>query len=122
MTTRLLLNRLGILGSQCGQGYIECAVSAVQADRTLLTAVTGRLYPLVAQRLGTTSRAVGRGIGRSLECCWEAGDRALLEAVAGRRLKARPYPREFIAMLADFVAAWGQETPPSPPAGLGPQS
>lgn len=100
--THQLLNRLGIIGSQRGQGYILCAVSAVQADRTLLHAVTTRLYPLVARQLGTTARAVGRGIGRSLACCWETGNRALLEEIAGRRLTECPYPREFIAMIADY--------------------
>ena len=101
--TQRLLNRLGILGSQRGQGYILCAVSAVREDRTLLQAVTTRLYPLVAMQHGATDKAVGRAIGRSLECCWKAGNRALLEEIAGRRLTERPYPREFIAMLADYA-------------------
>ena len=100
-----ILNRLGILGSQRGQGYILCAVNAVRADRTLLQAVTTRLYPLVAKQHGATDKAVGRAIGRSLACCWDAGNRALLEDIAGRRLTVRPYPREFIAMLVDFDKA-----------------
>lgn len=80
-----------------------CAVNAVRADRTLLQAVTTRLYPLVAMQYGATDKAVGRAIGRSLACCWDAGNRALLEEIAGRRLTEHPYPREFIAMLADYV-------------------
>lgn len=74
-----------------------------EKTRSLVKHVTTRLYPQVAEHFGVTATSVERTIRYAISCCWEKGNRRLLNTIAGRELYERPYTREFVAMVADFV-------------------
>lgn len=99
---RRILNRLGINSSVFGFCYIEYAVGLVQQNRNLISHVTTQLYPMIADYYAVTPASVERAIRYAINCCWERGNRRLLNDIAGRDLTERPYTREFIAMLADY--------------------
>ena len=101
--TRRILNRLGINASVFGYVYIDYAVGLVKQDRELLNHVTSKLYPAVASHFGVSPTSVERTIRYAISNCWEKGNRQLLNDIAGRELTERPYTREFIAMLADYM-------------------
>ena len=100
--TRRILNCLGIPATRSGQQYIEYAVILSKKDRTLLLSITKRLHPLVAEHFGVSIRSVERNIRYCVKCCWETGNRELLNEIAGYRLHCCPYAGEFIAMLVDY--------------------
>ncbi|MEG1525073.1 MAG: sporulation initiation factor Spo0A C-terminal domain-containing protein [Clostridia bacterium] len=99
---RRVLNRLGINSSVFGFMYIEFAVSLVLNDRNVASHVTTRIYPVIANHYNVTPASVERAIRYAINNCWERGNRRLLNDIAGRELKEKPYTREFIAMLADY--------------------
>ena len=103
MITRRILNRLGIHLSSLGHQYIVYAVALVRDDSSLLHSVTSALYPAIANRFCVSPASVEQSIRYCLNHCWQMGNRALLNEIAGYPLQYRPYTRDFIAMLADYV-------------------
>ena len=101
--TKRVLNRLGIRISSRGHQYLAYAVKLIQIDASLLFSVTGTLYPAIASCYGVTAASVEHAIRYCLQRCWEYGNRALLNEIAGYPLQYRPYSKEFIAMLAEYT-------------------
>ncbi len=68
-------------------------------DRSLMS----DLYPQIARLNHSTTQNVARNIARAAEACWEYGDRAELERVAGRRLPEKPTPGELLFYLYQYL-------------------
>ena len=83
--------------------YILYAIEMTADDPTVLFAVTDRLYPAIAARFGVSPSSVEHAIRYSLERCWRMGNRAYLNEIAGYTLPYRPYAKEFLAMLMEYV-------------------
>ena len=98
-----VLNRLGIRLSSRAYPYILYAIEMTADDPTVLFAVTDRLYPAVAARFGVSPSSVEYAIRYSLERCWRNGNRAFLNEIAGYTLSYRPYTKEFLAMLMEYI-------------------
>ena len=101
--TGQVLNRLGIRLSSRAYPYIQYAVELAEDDPTALFAVTERLYPAIAARFGVSPSSVEHAIRYSLERCWRSGNRAYLNEIAGYTLPYRPYTKEFLAMLTQYI-------------------
>ncbi len=101
------LRRLGAPANPTGYLYLRDAILLVMEDRQFLNALTGRLYPAVAQLHHTSASAVERALRIVLEALWRRGDRRELARffpyVAGD-VQGRPSSGEFIATLADYFA------------------
>lgn len=101
------LRRLGAPPNLKGYLYLRDAILLVMEDRRYLNALTGRLYPAVAQLHQSSPSAVERALRLVLEALWQRGDRRelgrffpYLTEIPGRR----PSAGEFIAALADHFS------------------
>ncbi len=113
--TGYVLNRLGIHISCRGYRYIHYGLTLVQADVTLLYSVTGLLYPAIAARYGVSPASVEYAMRYCLDRCWQSGNRAFLDEIAGYPLQYRPYTKDFLAMLVEYLRRIGQDaTTPHP--------
>ena len=101
--TGQVLNRLGIRLSSRAYPYILCAIEMTADDPTVLFAVTDRLYPAIASKFNVSPASVEHAIRYSLERCWRTGNRAYLNEIAGYTLAYRPYTKEFLAMLMEYI-------------------
>ena len=101
--TGQVLNRLGIRLSCRAYLYIQHAIEMATDDPAVLLAVTDKLYPAIAARFGVSPSSVEHAIRYSLERCWRTGNRAYLSEIAGYTLPYRPYTKEFLAMLMEYV-------------------
>ena len=107
--TGQVLNRLGIRLSSRAYPYILYAIEMTADDPTVLFAVTGKIYPAIAARFGVSPSSVEHAIRYSLERCWRNGNRALLNEIAGYALPYRPYTKEFLTMLVEYMRRRKQE-------------
>ena len=101
--TGQVLKRLGIRLSSRAYPYILYAIEMTTDDPTALFSVTEKLYPAVANKFRVTPASVEHAIRYSLERCWENGNRAFLNEIAGYPLPYRPYTKEFLAMLMEYI-------------------
>lgn len=74
MLTRIncMLDELGV-PAHPGRDFLTDAVFLATEDQRLITALTGRLYPLVARRGGAKSDAVERAMRHVIEKAWSLG-------------------------------------------------
>ena len=80
------------------------AVTALQyvlADQQLLTSLTTRLYPKVAESCEIALPCVERNIRTMIAVIWEK-NQFLFQIVVGYRMTARPSVGDFLASLSTF--------------------
>lgn len=96
-----LLYEIGVPVHLKGFLYLRTAILMVAEDRSLLNAVTKRLYPEIARYHKTTDQRVERAMRHAIEIAW---DREHLETTAFSDLISdtkKPTNSEFIALIAD---------------------
>lgn len=97
------------LGVPChikGHPYLVTAISVVVENADCINAITGVLYPIVAEKHGTTPSRVERAIRHAIECCWDRGDMDILAHYFGNTVsinKGKPTNSEFIARVGNVV-------------------
>lgn len=97
------------LGMPChikGYRYSAYAIKLATENSNILDSVTGVLYPSVAEHHGTTASSVERGIGHSIEVCFDRIDINIMEKYFGNTVspkKGKPTNAEFIARISDIV-------------------
>ena len=104
--TRNLLIELGVPEHINGSRYLVKAICAVTENESLLSAVTSKLYPMVAQAFYTTGSRVERSIRHGIELAWDRGDYDVLVKYFGNTIspsKGKPTNSEFIARAASIV-------------------
>ena len=102
-----LLHQMGYKGTYMGMASLATAVELVWQDRTLLHAVTKVLYPEVARRCGGTWRTVERNLRTAAKACWDHGDRALIQEMAGIELRDMPSTGELIYYIVAYIRRHG---------------
>lgn len=103
---RNLLVELGVPEHIKGSKYLPKAIGAVVENDDLINAVTGELYPLVAEAFGSTPSKVERAIRHAVEVAWDRGDLDTLQKYFGNTIapsKGRPTNSEFIARMANVI-------------------
>lgn len=98
-----IVRRMGVKGTYQGMKCLVCGVELAYHDRELLMAVTKELYPEIARRVGGNGKTVERNLRTVVRVCWESGDRAFLEEVAGIPLRGQPTSGELIDHLVHYL-------------------
>ena len=98
-----VLRRIGVAPSMKGYRYLETAVALCIEDASYVHALSGRLYPEVALRLGATPSGVERAIRTAIQTAWQNGgiqsyaavisDSALADGRPGRSADCLPGAR-----------------------------
>ena len=105
MVTKVI-KRLGINPNLKGYYCIREAVLLVAEDFSYINAMHKRLYPAVAEKLGTTTN-IERAIRHAIDVGWKVADKEFAKTVFGEILasrKEKPTNTEFITSVADYVA------------------
>lgn len=97
-----VLRRIGVAPSMKGYRYLETAVAMCIEDASYVHALSGRLYPEVALRLGATPSGVERAIRTAIQTAWQNGGIQSYAAVISDSALAdgRPTAGRLIACLA----------------------
>ncbi len=101
-----LLIELGIPEHLLGSRYLVKAICDVIEDNSKIKAITGRLYPGVADAYNTTWQRTERAIRHSIEVAWLRGDFEVMQRYFGNTIakeKGKTTNSEFIARCANIV-------------------
>lgn len=93
-----------------GYGYLREGIKLAVEDPTYINNVTKRLYPQIAEKFGTSSSKVERGIRHGIEVAWNRQRLDAINAVFGVRVYVgteKPTNSEFIALVADKLMLEG---------------
>lgn len=97
-----LLRVLGASPVYAGFTPAVTALKFILADQRLLTSLTTRLYPKVAESCGIALPCVERNIRTLIGIIWEK-NQFLFQIVAGYGLTARPSVGDFLAILSTYL-------------------
>ena len=100
----LYLRGLGMPAHLDGYRYMRFAIMKTIAQPELISPITKRLYPMIAQNFRTTKCCVERAIRHAIGVSWNRGSRKLLSDIFGYTAedsRYRPTNAEYIAMTAD---------------------
>jgi two-component system response regulator (stage 0 sporulation protein A) len=87
-----------------GYGYLREGIRTTVQDPKVINSVTKGLYPMIAEKYGTTASKVERAIRHAIEVAWNRGRIDAINAVFGTRIylgTEKPTNSEFIALVAD---------------------
>lgn len=89
-----------------GYRYCSYAIKIAVENPEIMSAITGELYPKVAEKFDTTGTRVEREIRYGIECAWDRCDFEIIEKLFGSTIsphKGRPTNGEFLARVANIV-------------------
>lgn len=105
-TIRAVLVEIGLPCHLKGYRYIISAIGRIVKDEDLLSAVTGELYPAIAEEFETTGSRVERAIRHGIECAWDRCDLDVLQRLFGNTVsntKGKPTNSEFLSRMGYIV-------------------
>ncbi len=99
------LHTLGIPAHLNGYSYIRSALKLAIDDISVISPITQRLYPLIADEYSKTAESIERSIRHAIKVSWERGNKKVLHDIFGvtpdNLYYSYPTNSEYIAMLAD---------------------
>lgn len=99
------LRVLGITANLNGYRYMRSAIMMTMNDFGLLSPITKKLYPSLAQEYHTNKYCVERSLRHAISVSWQKGNKKLLNDIFGyspdNSNLGRPTNSEYIAMAAD---------------------
>ena len=99
-----ILHTLGVPAHIKGYHFLRQAIIMVINDPELMSLVTKRLYPDVAELNKTTASRVERAIRHAIEVAWDRGNVEVMNDYFGytiNNMRGKPTNSEFIAMVSD---------------------
>ena len=102
-----ILRELASPAHMKGHRPLRYGIALVVQDVKLLNAVTGKLYPLIAEKFDLSSAQVERCIRTVIETIWNQRDPEVFQKFFGYTVtnrKGKPTNSEFIAMIADQLS------------------
>ncbi|MCO8192871.1 MULTISPECIES: sporulation transcription factor Spo0A [unclassified Anaerofustis] len=99
-----ILHEVGVPAHIKGYIYLREAIKLVIDNVELLGGITKTLYPMIAEKYGTTPSRVERAIRHAIEVAWNRGRVETIDKIFGYTIdqnKGKPTNSEFIAMVAD---------------------
>lgn len=99
-----IIHQVGIPPHIKGFNFLREAVRMVYEDEMILGAITKDLYPVIANKYGTTPSRVERAMRHGIELGWTRGNVNSITELFGYTVnsnKYKPANGEFIAMVAD---------------------
>ena len=100
-----LMDALGV-PDHPGRACLACAVTLAWGDRSRLSAMKSRLYPMAARMAGSTPAQAERAIRYAIDAAWRTGSMEQQQRIFGDTVDARrgrPTCGEMIAQLADIL-------------------
>lgn len=101
-----VIHDMGIPAHIKGYQYLREAIVMSVNDITVLNRVTYNLYPVIAEKYGTSRTAVERAMRTAIETGWSRGNINKFHKMFGYSVnsdKGRPTNSEFIALIADEI-------------------
>lgn len=101
-----ILHKLRIPPHFKGYIYLREAILRCIQDPTMVNEVTKRLYPFIAEKMGTTRQRVERSMRFAIETACERGELEYFYEIMGYTVdekKGKPTNASFIAKIADQV-------------------
>ena len=98
------LKSLGIPAHLDGYKYIRSALLYTINDPSIISPITKKLYPALAEKYNTTKNCIERAMRHAIEVSWQRGNKKLLSDIFGYcrdNIISRPTNAEYIAMTAD---------------------
>ncbi len=92
--------------SAAGYTYLKEAVEIAAKDMEKLDKLSREIYAPIAEKHGTTTKAVQQAIGKTISHTWKNGNWDTLMKVFGYTVadpEGKPTNGEFIGMLADKI-------------------
>jgi two-component system response regulator (stage 0 sporulation protein A) len=103
---RDILKEIGTPPHILGHEYVVTSAKLAYADRTLLQAITKRLYPEAAKMHNTTASRLERAMRHAVECSFDRGDFDRIMSVFGNTFstqRGKLTNSEFLAGLVNEV-------------------
>jgi len=97
------LRRLHIFANLKGYHYLLLIIGRAVHDPALLQHVSKGLYQPAAEHFSTTEGGVERAVRTAINICWSTSGRETLHEMVGCRLTERPYAKEFIDIVAEYI-------------------
>lgn len=99
-----MLRKCGITPNLQGYLFLLDAITMVNENRALLTAITRNLYQSIAEKYGSRSSLVERGMRHAIESGFRRSiGREYMETLFGDILQDKPTNTQFIAMVAERI-------------------
>ena len=98
------LKSLGLPAHLDGYKYIRSALLYTINDPGIISPITKKLYPTLAEKYNTTKSCIERAIRHAIEVSWQRGNKKLISDIFGYcrdSIISRPTNAEYIAMTAD---------------------
>lgn len=95
---------MGIPSNLKGYQYLREAVKMTINEPDVITQITTRIYPELAERFHTSPSNVERSMRHAIETAWERGKIENIDSLFGLKIYDRnekPTNSEFIALIAD---------------------
>lgn len=97
---------LGVPAQLNGYKYLRVAIRLVVEDPTVVSAVTKKIYPVIADMYKASAPSVERAIRHAVEVSWNRGNVQEMDRLFGYTInheKGKPTNSEYIAMIADHI-------------------
>lgn len=98
-----VVRQLGFTITYRGTPNLVDAVQLCYDEPRLLTAVTKEVYPQVARMSDSPWKNVERNLRTASDACWNRGNRAFLNEMAGYELKTKPTTGELINYIVGYL-------------------
>lgn len=102
----LILHKLGMPATLKGYYYSRYSILLTIEDETLLERMTSSLYPMIAQKFGTTKSCAERNMRHCIEHTWANGNISYIDEIFGYTVdanKGKPTNSQFIATIVDLL-------------------
>lgn len=104
ITVSNILKSFGISANVNGYRFLRDGIIYSVEHNEAVTCITKRIYPVIAEKYGTTAACVERSIRSALESAWRKADSGIIFDIFGNSLGGdKPTNSEFIAVVADKV-------------------
>ena len=99
-----VLHETGIMPNTKGYKYLKKAILLTADDPAILSSITKRLYPAVAEAFGTSAACVERSMRYAIQNTWDRGRFRETDLFFNNsKNRQKPTNAEFIATIADLV-------------------
>lgn len=97
---------LGVPAQLNGYAYLKEAIQLAVENPDVVSAVTKKIYPVIADNHSATAQSVERAIRHAIEVSWNRGSVQEMNKMFGYTInheKGKPTNSEYIAMIADRI-------------------
>lgn len=105
-----ILRKCGVNRRHTGYIYLRDAIRLVQKKQDRHVFITKEIYPMIAQRHGTTEFCVERNIRTAINRCWENHPEYIRE-ILGYRASKCPGNAEFINAVVYYMEEFEEDLP-----------